>query len=112
MSPVLVSLSERRTGCCYLCKVAILINFCERSDKNSSHSTTAIQVLFRWNYTCVNFLEVGVVHMFCELMRLQKRLSRMAQDISIIFDSERTHLSFLFAKKGNFGVFLVTERKK
>lgn len=50
--------------------------------------------------------------MLCELMRLQKKLSRMAQDIPIIFDSERTHLSFLFAKKGNFRVFLVTERKK
>lgn len=50
--------------------------------------------------------------MLCELMRLQKKLSRMAQDIPIIFDSERTHLSFLFPKKGNFRVFLVTERKK
>lgn len=46
--------------------------------------------------------------MFFELMRLQKRLSRMAQGTSIIFHSEPTHLSFLFAKKGNFRVFLVT----
>lgn len=51
------------------------------------------------------------MHMFCELMRLQKRLSRMAQGISIIFNSEPTHLSFLFAKKGNFRVFLVTGKK-
>lgn len=48
--------------------------------------------------------------MFWEIMRLQERLLREARGIFITFDSEPTHLSFLFAKKGNFRVFLATEK--